>query len=870
MKKNILILFSILISLHCLKAKKSPFDATKSPSSLLTWFVIATGFGTSANNSFLPNVTSTSPADNDIGVTSNTQISITFNTTMDKSTITTNSDNTTCSGTVQISFDNFATCIKMRSSITTTDNKTFVFNPNPTMGTYSTHKIKVTTGATSDVKEKLSTDYSHTNGFTTATPCTVYNAQTCPIPFSTAATMTTALNNGGIVIPIESGLAKGKILVVIGNATLTTNVYNPDTGIFSAGPNLTGNHGPSSGESVGTAFTITSGSNSGKVLIVHGNLTNTTSIYDPILNTMQVGPLLTDNSVNWIQCYPIVNGSNAGKTLIVSSATSTTNIYDPATNTFSVGPAMLPATPAPGSSSHNVTISSGSNSGKTLVVYSGGSGNTSIYDPTANSFSSGTSLTPSPSFGSNSFIIPSGAQAGNILIARGNSSTNTLIFNTTNLTVSAGPSLPSLIDNPADVGTHSILISSGVNQGKIWLIHGANNPPSSSSFYDPNTNSFSVGPTMITRARLNSKTVYIESGIYAGKYMTFYGAAQYTSLYDPIKNGIDPSSILPSSAGNGINQIPITSGTNSGKLLILNGGNNTTSLFDFTSGTFTSGPTLTGTLGRNPGLISIASGTNSGKTLVVHGGNTTSTSIYDPATNAFSAGPTLSAASDSITNGCIFNVPSGTQAGKYLIVHGNTSMTSTLYDPSNNTMAAGPSAGSIVGLGATCFPIASGTHSGKFLVIQGALGGTGTRMYDPGTNSFAAGPALTVSATNGTFAMPINIGTNANKVLIFIGTGTTTNLYDPATHTFSAGPNLSTSAAGGGYLLLSVGSNKNKYLIFHSTTSSIYDPNTNTISSGPALPDGSSSAFNVSSGLYNQGVMIIAGGTGNLTTIVYP
>lgn len=119
----------------------------------------------------------------------------------------------------------------MRSSISTTDNKTFTLSANPSMGTFATHKIKVTTNAKSDTSVKLATDYSHATGFTTSTPCTVYDAATCPIPFSTAATMTFSLGNGGMVIPIESGAAKGKIFVVNGSST-TTNIFNPETGIF--------------------------------------------------------------------------------------------------------------------------------------------------------------------------------------------------------------------------------------------------------------------------------------------------------------------------------------------------------------------------------------------------------------------------------------------------------------------------------------------------------------------------------------------------------------------------------------------------------------------------------------------------------------
>ena len=860
-----IIVFFFLTFSHCLKAKRSPFDVSKPSPSLMGVIANILGRGQNASaGSTLPSVTSTSPADSATGVIANTSVQITFNMAMDKTSITTNTDDTTCSGTVQISFDNFSTCVKMRSSITTTDNKTFTLSANPTMGTFATHKIRVTTGAMNETKTKLEKDFSHSTGFTTSTPCTVYNAVTCPIPFSTAATMTFSLGNGSLVIPIESGAAKGKILVLQGTGTANTNLYNPETGNFSNGPNL-----PSAiaNTDSGTAFTIKSGSNIDKVLIIH-SASNISSLYDPVLNTMQVGPNLTA-SLLWSQNFLVTTGVNSGKVIILSQST-TTNIYDPSTNTFSMGNNLN--NPISNNGSNVLSITSGANSGKTFIVTANNNPASEIYNFSVDGqYGLGPTFSANPFYGSHSFLIPSGAQNGNILIARGNSSTDTFILNTTSLTLAAGPSLPSVIDPPADRGSHSILISSGTNQGNVWLLHGGNNT-STSSFYNPAANTFSSGPTMASPLRLNSKTVYIETGIYAGKYMTFYGSnVKFTSLYDPIKNAIDPSSILPSPIGSGINKVLLTTGSNAGKMLIINGGSNSTSVFDYTSGTFSSGASLTGVMGKSPGLFTISGGSQDGKIFVVHGGGLTTTSLYDPVSNAFSAGPALSAAANNINSECIFKVPSGAQAGKYLIIHGNVSQSTSLYDPSNNTNAAGPLTGAVIGLGASCFPITSGTHSGKFLVLQG-FAGTGTRMYDPATNTFGVGPALTMNTTNGTFAMPITNGANNGKALIIIGTGTATNLYDPTTHTFSVGPNLSGSASNispSSHLLLMYGTNKDKYLVMHDTTSSIYDPNTNTISAGLAIPNGGSLAFNITSGLFNQGVLLVTG-SGNLTSILYP
>ena len=58
-----------------------------------------------------PTVTSVTPTDNQSAVSIADNVSVTFSEAMDNSTITTNTSNTTCSGSLQLSSDNFSTCI---------------------------------------------------------------------------------------------------------------------------------------------------------------------------------------------------------------------------------------------------------------------------------------------------------------------------------------------------------------------------------------------------------------------------------------------------------------------------------------------------------------------------------------------------------------------------------------------------------------------------------------------------------------------------------------------------------------------------------------------------------------------------------------
>jgi hypothetical protein len=122
--------------------------------------------------------------------------------------------------------------------------------------------------------------------------------------------------------------------------------------------------------------------------------------------------------------------------------------------------------------------------------------------------------------------------------------------------------------------------------------------------------------------------------------------------------------------------------------MIYHGGNQFTyDIFNETLGTMTSSHTfLTGNMQYGGHSFYIDSGTNAGKWMIVHG-NASSTSLYDEATESISPGPSLGGNANYGSNE--FKIETRTNTGKWLIVHGN-SMATSLYDPSNNTMVTGP------------------------------------------------------------------------------------------------------------------------------------------------------------------------------------
>jgi len=115
-----------------------------------------------------PTVISTSPTDDTDNVSRATYITVTFSEIMDNTSITTNTANTSCSGTFQVSSNNFSSCIKMTaSSPYTSDNETFTVDPSDNLSNNTTFKIRVTTGVKDPSGNSMSSDNTTGTGFTT-------------------------------------------------------------------------------------------------------------------------------------------------------------------------------------------------------------------------------------------------------------------------------------------------------------------------------------------------------------------------------------------------------------------------------------------------------------------------------------------------------------------------------------------------------------------------------------------------------------------------------------------------------------------------------------------------------------------------------
>lgn len=125
-----------------------------------------------------PTVSTTTPANSATAVSLSSTIAVTFLEPMDTDTITTNTANTSCSGSLQLSSDNFSTCIQMNAQpVASNSDKTFTMTPSSSLALATTYKIKVSTSAM-DLAGNTATAFTTSSGFTIQRPIYLFDTDT--------------------------------------------------------------------------------------------------------------------------------------------------------------------------------------------------------------------------------------------------------------------------------------------------------------------------------------------------------------------------------------------------------------------------------------------------------------------------------------------------------------------------------------------------------------------------------------------------------------------------------------------------------------------------------------------------------------------
>ncbi len=115
-----------------------------------------------------PTVYSVSPADGSTDVARDTLITVVFSERMNAETVSVNTDDTVCSGSVQVSKDGFATCVRMADNAYTSNDSAFSYTPASNLDNGETYGIRLVETEDSG-GNPLSEDF--TSSFT------VYNAR---------------------------------------------------------------------------------------------------------------------------------------------------------------------------------------------------------------------------------------------------------------------------------------------------------------------------------------------------------------------------------------------------------------------------------------------------------------------------------------------------------------------------------------------------------------------------------------------------------------------------------------------------------------------------------------------------------------------
>jgi hypothetical protein len=212
----------------------------------------------------------------------------------------------------------------------------------------------------------------------------------------------------------------GKFLLILGNNTSNTSIYDPVANSFTAGPSI-----------VGTVFgNAYDGAHSiqrpdGKFLVILGGATSNTSVYDPVANSFTAGPAITGTASGAANSGAHSIQRPDGKFLVLLGITTSTSIYDPVANSFTAGPAVVGTSAGDlGDGAHSIQRPDG----KFLVIMADTNSRTSIYDPVANSFTAGPAVVGTAgnnaSYGAHSIQRPD----GKFLLILGNSTSNTSIY----------------------------------------------------------------------------------------------------------------------------------------------------------------------------------------------------------------------------------------------------------------------------------------------------------------------------------------------------------------------------------------------------------------------------------------------------------
>lgn len=435
---------------------------------------------------------SISPEDGSINNATQTVVRLTFDQAIRESSVSINKTSQNCNGSIQLSVNDFASCIRLKSAALVDGGKTLTITgygfPNG-----QTAKVKVTTGLETENGTTLVSEYISAGFKTVAGPC----GGNC---FQSLGSIPTTPNAGVQVFLIESGIHAGKILYIPGSAT-SSHLLDTMTLTFSTGPNLVacGTNNTSS-----QTIALRTGPHAGKYLFFRANNSTATCLYDPENNSFTANTPASLPSASFgsgMHIFEITSGNNTGNFFILSGNASTASaVYNPATNAFSDGPNLATA---PNAGTTSLAITSGVNAGKSIVFFGNGTTDTALFNPNTLSFATIVTMPFATMTGFSAQMLLS----GKAIVFHANNQPNASFYNPD--TNSFSSTISSL--NNIESGSFSYLIQYGTNAGKIIL--SAGNNFQNTELYTPGVGT-TAGPDVPFGMNNASIAFHVETGLY--------------------------------------------------------------------------------------------------------------------------------------------------------------------------------------------------------------------------------------------------------------------------------------------------------------------------------------------------------------------
>lgn len=786
-------------------------------------------------NSEAPAVLATDPIDGSAGPFSQNYIDITFSVAVEGASV--QSAGGACTGTLQFSTDNFATCLGGMLDLAANPRIRFIPVAMP-RGVV----IRIRTLAPlANTYGKPAIPYTSPQGVSFSAIC---GSSNCFFSYSMPL-MTNAGSSSGAFI-IRSGIHFGKLLVFTAGQTTTTlidfaNVRSEPGPVLPAAP-AAGAH----------TFPITQGLHAGKEMILTGG-TNA-FIYDPATNNFIAGPAPAGIN-NGAFSFTVPAGTQAGKTLTVNgNPSAVVNAYPDNLGNFATF-TTLPGPNLPGSGGHALRLSADlATPSYWFFVFGNNTTETRFFEESSGNLLAGPTLSGSAGAGAGSFVVSSGPLAGRIITLLGNGVNSTNQYNIGNATnEGAGPTLTQNLNSGG-----LLLYRHGTNLADSPLVLHGGLVGTTSSRFDSTIGSFVVGPTTHGAVVGGSTALYIPSATNQGFFFIVNGLGLANTQIYSVTHGAFLGNTTPGSTPNtGAHAVYIASGMHSGRTLVIGGGSSrSTALYDPVSHGFFSGPQTIDSVSASGFSVPITRGLYAGRVVVFAAGGTNTYNVYNPTDGTFKSMVDLS----HVISGTPMITSTGANAfeiegdGRILIVNGSGSTTQIL-DQENYafTTLGTPTIGCVVSVPYNLrFRRPSDNRAMQLVWCNG----TAFAVFDHVTKTFSAYSALGGGANLQAFVIPT--GPEAGNIALVHGGGTTSwsilNAEDLTTIggiRSLAGCAPSGVGAGSKLIEITTGSNAGRHLIVagnNSRNTCIFDPATLSFTAGPPINSANSPGYLISSG----------------------